>query len=182
MILGAVLAGGGARRFGSDKALAVWQGRTLLDHAIAALESHADAVVVCGRDEAPRRCLADRPLPGLGPLGGLNAALDHAADHGFAKVITCGCDTPALSDDLLARLSAAPEPCYVAELPIIGSWPAILAPALDEWLARSPDRSLKGWARAASATSISAPGLANINTPADLDRLTQASLKETLNG
>src|SRR3546814_3555756 len=38
--LGAVLAGGRSSRFGSDKALAMLGGRTLLDHAQAALRPH----------------------------------------------------------------------------------------------------------------------------------------------
>ena len=48
-VLGAVLAGGESRRFGSDKLAARLGDRTLLDHAIAWLTARTDAVVVCGR-------------------------------------------------------------------------------------------------------------------------------------
>jgi len=49
MILGAVLAGGQSSRFGSDKALAALGGRTLLERAVASLETHCDGVIVVGR-------------------------------------------------------------------------------------------------------------------------------------
>lgn len=189
MILGAVLAGGQARRFGADKALAEWQGRTLLAHAIEALARHCDRVIVCGRGEAPVDCVPDRPVSDLGPLGGLNGALHHAAGHGFLRVVACGCDTPVLPDDLLATLAASEAPRYVAELPVIGVWPAMLAPALDKWLAEGADRSMRGWARIAGAMPVSAPGLANVNFPADLAALGGGSAssdtpspEETMNG
>ena len=49
--LGAVIAGGRSSRFGSDKAMALWQGRPLIDHAIDRLVMNAqlmgaDAVVM----------------------------------------------------------------------------------------------------------------------------------------
>jgi molybdopterin-guanine dinucleotide biosynthesis protein A len=72
-ILGAVLAGGRSSRFGSDKAMAMLDGRPLIDHAIAA-GPHCAAVVVCGRDHPGHVCLADRPAPDMGPLGAINAA------------------------------------------------------------------------------------------------------------
>src|SRR3546814_5673419 len=59
--LGAVLAGGRSSRFGSDKALAMLGGRTLLDHAQAALRPHCDALIVVGRGEG----LADWPQPDM---------------------------------------------------------------------------------------------------------------------
>jgi molybdopterin-guanine dinucleotide biosynthesis protein A len=80
MILGAVLAGGQSSRFGSDKALAELDGRTLLARAVEALQAQCDAVVVVGREDAPVPTLPDRPRPGMGPLGGIAAALHHAAD------------------------------------------------------------------------------------------------------
>src|SRR3546814_7027451 len=60
-LLGAVLAGGRSSRFGSDKALAMLDGRTLLDHAAAALGAHVETVVICGRHVPGMTGLADRP-------------------------------------------------------------------------------------------------------------------------
>ncbi len=180
MILGAVLAGGRARRFGTDKALALWQGQSLLDHAIAALGQHCDQVVVCGRGKAPVAAIPDRPAPDMGPLGGLNAALDYAQAHGFTRVLTCGCDTPLLPDALLADLAAREEPTFVGDLPVIGCWPAAFASQLDAWLAGQDDHSVRGWARQCGAAAIAWPGLANVNAPADLAALAAKNPSTTL--
>ena len=50
MILGVVLAGGLSTRFGSDKALAEWGGRSLLLHAVDNLAGQCEQVVVAGRE------------------------------------------------------------------------------------------------------------------------------------
>jgi hypothetical protein len=69
--LGAILAGGRSRRFGSDKALARLGGERLIDRAAAALRPQVDRLIVCGRVMPAMVCVADRPSPDLGPLGGL---------------------------------------------------------------------------------------------------------------
>lgn len=166
-LLGAVLAGGQSRRFGTDKAQALLHGRALIDHVLAALGPQVAAIVVCGRVHPGVRSLADLPAPGLGPQGGLNAALAHAAAHGFDAVLSAGCDLPALPPDLASRL--APGPAFLADCPIVGLWPVTLAPALAAWLGTGEaDRSMRGWARAAEARAVPGLRLANINTPADL--------------
>lgn len=166
-LLGAVLAGGEARRFGSDKALALLGGRTLIDHVVAALAKQCGGIVICGRDHAGLASVPDRPRAGLGPLGGINAALHWARDAGFEAVLTAPCDTPHLPDDFAERLSRSGGPAFVADLPVIGLWPVALAHALDAHLATGAERSLRGWARVAGATPVDIPGIANINTPAE---------------
>jgi len=162
-LLGAVLAGGESRRFGSDKAAALLDGQPLIDHAVAALAPHVGVVVICGRGALP-----DRPRAGLGPLGGIAAALHHAADHGFEAVLTIACDTPRLPPAILAALLDHPI-AYAAEAPTVARWPAALADALDAHLAGGGDRSIRRWAAAVGAVAV-APGVIvpNINTPADL--------------
>lgn len=166
-LLGAVLAGGESRRFGSDKALAALAGRPLIEHAIAALSVQVEAVIVCGRawgDGVP-----DRPVAGLGPLGGINAAIHAAAARGYDAVLTCGCDVPTLPDDLAARLREAGNAAYVVQMPIIGLWPAGLGGALDAHLAAAGDRSVRGWARVAGAVGVTLDTVPpNVNTPQDL--------------
>lgn len=169
MILGAVLAGGESRRFGSDKAAALLDGRPLIDHALAALELHCDALVVVGREWPGVAGVPDRPGPGLGPLGGLNAALHHGAGMGADAVLTLGCDTPAVPHALLAMLAKRGDAAFVGGLPIIGIWPVRHAALLDHFVATDPRRSMRGWAAACGAVSVDAPPLANINTPGDLD-------------
>jgi molybdopterin-guanine dinucleotide biosynthesis protein A len=170
-ILGAVLAGGRSRRFGSDKALAMLGGMTLIEHAIAALAPQVDAMLVCGRSIDGMTSVADRPAPDLGPLGGVNAALCHAAANSFEAVVTIPCDMPLLPADLVARLRRAGAASFVAGMPVMGLWPASLAGLLDALLVEDGDRSMRGWAARAGALPVAVEGLVNVNTPADLRRL-----------
>jgi Molybdopterin-guanine dinucleotide biosynthesis protein A len=168
-LLGAVLAGGRSSRFGSDKALALWNGRSLLDHAVAALGRHVDAVVVCGRQVEGLTGLADRPSPDMGPLGGLNAALHHAGQAGFDGVLTTGCDMPVYPDGLPALLVGA-RAAILKGQPLMGFWPASLAPLLDAHLAEENSRSIHGWLERIGTRIVEQPGLVlpNINRPQDL--------------
>ncbi|MFS0771494.1 molybdenum cofactor guanylyltransferase [Sphingomonas sp. 1P08PE] len=171
-LLGAVLAGGRSSRFGSDKAAALLDGRTLLAHARQALAGHVDDVVVIGGADG----IADLPRPGLGPLGGIAAALDHGATHGHRCVLTIGCDMPVLPDELVQALLRR-APAFCAEAPILGLWPAALGAQLLSYLEVAPERSVKGWARSVGALPIASPvSIPNVNTPADLAVLTGTML------
>jgi molybdenum cofactor guanylyltransferase len=165
MILGAVLAGGSARRFGSDKALALVDGCVLIDHVVDRLVLQSDALVIVGRDHGDWPALADRPLGGQGPLAGLNAALHYAAAHGYTAVLSVPCDMPDLPSDLAAMLASGPA--VLADHPVVGLWPVSLAPILDTWLT-SGERSVRGFAGHIGARQIAAQSLRNINSPADL--------------
>lgn len=172
-ILGTVLAGGQSRRFGSDKAVALFNGVALIERVIAALRPQVDALVSCGRRIDSCDCLADRPIPDLGPLGGLNAALHHAQANGFDRVVSVPCDAPFLPADLVARLSEPPS--YASTMPVIGLWPSVLSETLDRHLATSDDRSMRRWAAITGARAIDLGALVNVNTLADLDQLASAT-------
>jgi molybdenum cofactor guanylyltransferase len=175
-ILGAIVAGGTARRFGSDKALAVLNGRALIDHAADALTPHVSHVVMCGRLHGRLVSLTDRPAPGLGPLGALNAALAHAQARGFDGVLTIGCDMP-LFPAALAQQLIGDGPAIVAGQHLMGWWPATLAATIDAYVtaALNPhaDRSMRGWVAHVGARIVDHGDavLPNINTPADLAAL-----------
>ena len=168
-LLGAVLAGGRSSRFGSDKALALLDGRQLIEHAAAALSPYVVEVVICGRTDARWICLADLPAPDMGPLGGLAAALAYAQEQGFAGVLSTGCDMPVLPDDLARALIGA-GPAIVQGQHLIGYWPAHLADRLLDHLAQSDTRSIRGWiAEVQPRRVVPADGaLPNINRPDDL--------------
>ncbi len=166
-VLGAVLAGGQSRRFGSDKALALLAGRPLIAHVLDRLRPQVDALVVVGRDHSGETSLPDRPVPGLGPLGGLAASLAFAERHGFDLVLTSGCDLPDLPGDLRQRLGAAPA--VASGQPLLGLWPATLRARLDAHLASSPDRSLRGWTALVSARAVELGSFRNINFVSDLE-------------
>ncbi|WP_288936288.1 molybdenum cofactor guanylyltransferase [uncultured Sphingomonas sp.] len=165
LILGAILAGGQASRFGSDKAAALFAGRRLIDHVRTALVAHVSTIVVVGRAEG----IADFPRPGLGPLGGIAGAMRHASRHGFTDVLTMPCDTPFPPPSLLEALLRR-SPSYCVDVPVIGLWPAAVADDLCGRLTRGDgDRSVRRWARDIGALPIAAPApIANINAPEDL--------------
>lgn len=75
-----ILAGGRSRRFGSDKALAVWRGRSLLAWALHALDQVGLPATVVAPEVEEYRSLASRFLtserPGLGPIEGVRVALE----------------------------------------------------------------------------------------------------------
>ena len=168
MILGAVLTGGRSSRFGSDKARAQWNGRSLVDHSAASVAQHVDAVVTVGG--GGDGAVPDLPRPGLGPLGGIAGALDHAAAHGFTSVLTIGCDMPRVPSELLAALLRR-APAFCSDAPVLGHWPASAAAPLLAWI-EGEDRSMRGWARMIGALPIPSPGpLGNINTREDLAAL-----------
>lgn len=168
-ILGAILAGGQSRRFGSDKALALHKGQPLFDHVADALRPQVDALVVAGRDWRGMTRVDDLPRPGLGPLGGLAGALDHAVHAGYDAVLSSGCDIPELPADLADRLCDLPA--ILADAPIVGLWPAGLAAELQRWLAVNDRHSVYAFADHIGARRIQLPHpLPNINRPSDLQQ------------
>jgi len=171
MILGVVLAGGGSTRFGSDKALAELDGRTLLARAVDSLAGLCEHVVVAGRQTAPAPTLPDWPRPAMGPLGGLASALHHARDEGYEQVLSCGVDAGDLPDDIVDRLS--PGPACLAGQPVIGLWPATAIPAIETLLLDEEARhSMYAFAEIVGARRVElSRSIANINTPEDLAAL-----------
>ena len=167
MILGVVLAGGQSARFGSDKALAELAGHTLLARAVDQLSGWCEFVVVAGRETAPAPTLPDWPHAGMGPLGGIAAALHHAADQGYAAVLSIGVDAPDLPDNLLTLL--APAPAYLAAQPVVGLWPVSAQAAIEAILEGTGQHSMRALTAAIGARAVRLPiDPANINTPADL--------------
>jgi molybdenum cofactor guanylyltransferase len=171
-VLGALLYGGNSSRFGSDKALALFRGRPLIDHTLERLARQTEDIVICGRALPGFHCLNDRPAQQLGPLAGLNAALHTAKDAGYDAVLSAPCDVPLLPLELHDRL-APHAPSYVAQLPVIGLWPTSLADALDGFILRDLPRSVRAFAHEVNAFAVTLSITPmNINTPADLAALT----------
>lgn len=166
-LLGAILAGGQARRFGSDKAQALYEGARLIDRVASALSAQCQSVVVCGREEPGFTCIPDWPEAGLGPLGGLAAALRHAREQGFGQVLSAGVDVPDLPRDI-ASLLAGDGSAIIESQPVVGLWPVEAGPVLEAFLAGG-GRSLYRFADhfGARRVELSAP-LMNVNFPEDL--------------
>ncbi len=176
-VLGVVLAGGQSTRFGSDKALASLHGQTLLERAVAALAQWCGKVVIAGRTDGPAHCIPDWPRPGMGPLGGIAAGLDHAETNGFASILTCGVDSARLPDDLLDQLT--PPSAYLASQPVIGHWSLDTASAVRAILQSEGRHSMLAFATRVNARAVTAASTpANINTPADLEQLQGAASEQ----
>lgn len=113
-IMGLILAGGLSRRMGGgDKGLSRLGEVTILERIVARVRPQVEALFLNANGDPGR--LAKLGLPILadtlpdfpGPLAGVLAGLDHAAQAGFAEVVVVPCDAPFLPVDLVARLSAA---------------------------------------------------------------------------
>jgi len=105
--LGAVLAGGLSKRMGSDKAEVMIEGVPLWSRQRDVLRSAGIGRVFLVRQPgqaAPEGvpCLLDS-VPGIGPLGGLHAALHEAGD---SPVAVLAVDMPGIGPDWYAWLSA----------------------------------------------------------------------------
>ncbi len=169
-VLGAIIAGGQARRFGSDKALAQYRGKSLIDHAIAALRPQVAALVLCGRDHVGVERIEDRPEPGLGPLGGINAALHRASEQGLRGVLTVPVDVVPLPGDLAARLGTDGLACFDEQF-LVAFWPAKLAAPVADYVAGGGRKPAELLARFGARRVADPPGIANVNRPGDLARL-----------
>ena len=131
------------------------------------MAAQCDALVVCGREEPGFVCIPDWPEAGLGPLGGLAAALRHAEERGFSGVLSAGVDVPDLPHDLAAAL-AGEGAGIVESQPVVGLWPVADFLALEAFL-HGGGRSLYRFADAIAARRIDlAAPLMNVNRPEDL--------------
>src|SRR4051794_4276006 len=107
---GFVLAGGQSRRMGTDKAFLEFCGRPLIAHAVGILTAAGLPVSIAGARAEAREALAAHALviadnqPGLGPLGGVCAALaSTSAAFGVFLPIDVPLMPPSLIDCLLRR-------------------------------------------------------------------------------
>lgn len=111
--VGAILAGGRSRRFGSPKQLATVGGVQLVERVAGSLRSAgATAVLITGTDGPDLShllpCRVDHQ-PGLGPLGGLHTALLWGRELGLRGILCVACDLPFLPPALLRRLISLGE-------------------------------------------------------------------------
>jgi molybdopterin-guanine dinucleotide biosynthesis protein A len=170
--LGAViLAGGGSRRMGADKASLNWRGRRAVD-AVADLARAAGAatIVVAGADLG-LPFVADAEAGG-GPVGGVLAGAEWLRARGIGRALLLAVDAPGVAPADLARLLAVPPPgaAYAGfPLPAVADLCALPAEALADWpLARLIERAgLAGLAPPRGARGR----LRGANTPAEWTRL-----------
>ena len=177
-----ILAGGQGRRMGgADKGLIEYQGRPLIDWALAALTPQVDELVIsANRNFDAYAAYGHRVLPDTlpdfpGPLAGVLAALQAvAADW----LLVAPCDTPHLPADLAARLLAAAQranvPLAVAADAVRVHHSSFIVRAdqrdhLAAYLARG-ERAVRHWQAGLPSTTVrfEAACFANVNQPQDL--------------
>ena len=195
-VAGVLLAGGQARRMGGgDKCLRPLGGQPILGRIIARARPQVAALVLNANGDPAR--FADFGLPvaadGVegfaGPLAGVLAGLDWAAEHAPAcgYLASFACDAPFFPDDLVARFLAALE-AEGADLacaasggrahPVFGLWPLRLREDLRRAMLDEGLRKVDVWtARYRLATVEFAPQ----DTPAGrLDPFFNANRPEDL--
>lgn len=192
-----VLAGGRAKRFGSDKLEAVLDGVTLLDRVIEAVSQVAEEVLLAGAVDTARttpeiRVVVDRE-PFGGPLVGLAGALAQTSSElaivaggdmpGLVPaVLTMMLDRLAVDPSLDAVVLAAPGAPRRQVLPLaVRVAPANAAARLR---LETGDRSLGALLAGLSTLELAASAwepfdpagdtLVDVDTVADLDRLRSA--------
>ena len=195
-ILGAILAGGRARRLGAGgKSHLRLGGRSLVGHVIARAGGQVDEVVVnAPADAAWARDLGLTVVPDLvldggiepfaGPLAGVLSVLEWAAaaPAGYAAVAVFATDTPFLPRDFVARARTALEG-EGAELacagsngrlhPVIALWPVSLRPRLRRLVVEEGLRRADAVERHFRTARIDYPAepfdpFFNVNTPENL--------------
>ncbi len=196
--LGAILAGGLARRLGGgDKALRLVGGRTVLARLVERMTPQVTRLVLNANDDPARFGALGLPvvadsLPGHpGPLAGVLAALEWAASNEPATewVVTAPGDAPFLPRDLVARLHAerrrATFACAASggwTHPVIGLWPVSVRDELRRAVAVDDTRKIDAFTGRHSCSAVEWPvepvdPFLNVNTPEDLleaDRLATA--------
>ncbi len=150
--LGAIIAGGKSRRFGSDKAAVLIDGTAMLDRVADGLRPQVDALVVVGREWPGLVSIPDRPDPQMGPLGGLCGALYHAKAEGFDMVLTTGCDTLPVAD--YTKLGAGVTPSVVLGQRLSGLWPSSLSEQIEAHLGAETNWSVRHWMAACGAVEV----------------------------
>ncbi|HEY2031878.1 MAG TPA: NTP transferase domain-containing protein [Myxococcales bacterium] len=98
-----VLAGGESRRFGSDKALALFRGEPLLAHVLRGVRGFAQVVLTAKQPEKYAAFEVERVRDGHAaqtPLAGLAAGLLASR---FELVFACAADMPFAADEKLLR-------------------------------------------------------------------------------
>lgn len=190
MTLGLVLAGGLARRMGGgDKGLRAIGGRTVIGRVIERLSPQVERVILNANGDPARfaslglSVVADELPDHPGPLAGVLAGLDWAADHAIEWVVSVPADAPFLPPDLVTRLhdalGSAPMACAASGgrvHHVIALWPVAIRTRLRLALEAGSRKVGAFTAGAAIAEWPASPvdPFFNVNTPDDLteaDRL-----------
>ncbi len=199
--VGIILAGGLARRMGGgDKSLSSLGSQTILDHVIRRISPQVDMLALNANGDPERLktyglpVLADSIQGYVGPLAGVLAGMDWAAENGAELVISVAADTPFFPLDLVKTLQHTRQnsqmPITIAasrgengklfRQPVFGAWPVSLRDDLRRAL-QDGMRKIIVWAEQHGVDLVEFPvdqgaktdPFFNINTPGDLQEAQQ---------
>lgn len=170
---------------GGDKGLLQLGSQPIIAHVIARFEPQVAGLALNANGDGARfsslglPVIADSIAGFAGPLSGVLAGLDWAAEKGFDQIVTAAADTPFLPCDVVPQLQLAAELAGVdlalaatadGRQPTFGLWPVRLRDdlraALDDGL-----RKVVMWTSQHNAATAIFPDSAaffNVNTPDDL--------------
>jgi molybdopterin-guanine dinucleotide biosynthesis protein A len=181
-----ILAGGQANRMGGgDKGRLMLGDQSLIQRVIDRITPQVDAVVLNANGDLSRfddlglPVVADSIADFPGPLAGVLAGMDWAAEQGHEWLISVAADTPSFPRDLAGRLAGHDTPVVLAATPdpergrlpqpTFGRWRVALR---DDLRAALNDvvRKIRQWTQAQGETLVvfSEDDFFNINTPEDL--------------
>lgn len=181
-----ILAGGQATRMGGvDKGRLQLNGRTLIERVVDRISPQVSAVVLNANGD-PKRfedlglpVVADSIADFPGPLAGVLAGMDWAADQGYDWLISVAADTPDFPTDLVERLQSSQTPVVLAATPhpergrlpqpTFGRWRVDLREELRDALGQGV-RKIRQWTQAQGESLVlfDEHDFFNINTPEDL--------------
>jgi len=181
-----ILAGGRATRMGGiDKGRLMLHGETLIERVAARISSQVDRVIINANGDLSR--FDDLGLPVVadtiddfpGPLAGVLAGMDWAAEHGYDWLISVAADTPDFPLDLVSRLASETTPIVLAATPdpqrgrlpqpTFGRWKVSCREDLRDALQQGV-RKIRQWTQAQGESLVlfDDNDFFNINTPEDL--------------
>lgn len=181
-----ILAGGQANRMGGgDKGRLMLGQQSLIERVIARISPQVDAVVLNANGDLSR--FDDLGLPVVadsipdypGPLAGVLAGMDWAAEQGHDWLISVAADTPSFPLDLAERLAERDMPVVLAATPdpdrgrlpqpTFGRWNVGLREELRSAL-NDGVRKIRQWTQAQGESLVvfGPDDFFNINTPEDL--------------
>ena len=179
---------------GGDKSLlSLGASSRVLDQVIARLGAQVDQMVLNANgdparfDEFGLPVVADSLDGFLGPLAGVLAGLDYAANHGFDHIVSVAADTPFFPTDLVSALETSSKhmdvPIALAGTnieggktvrhPTFGLWPVALREYLRSALQDGLRKVVLWTDQHGAETHVFDSGdidpFFNINTPEDLE-------------
>lgn len=165
-----LLVGGASLRFGAPKALALFDGETLVDRGRRVLAEACDEVLVVGKaGELPFEVIDDA-TDLRAPIAGVVAGL-RAATHDIVVFLPVDC--PRITPEVLRQLGNACADAAVPQTgPLPGAWAKSALPLLERRLANGPLALYRTYDELNVVEVAVDPVLvADADTQAELDRL-----------